>query len=284
MRDSDVRLWFHVIVWVTCGQRPVVAKLQSLAYRQFTGRDLLESLTEEERLDALREEMTRHRVLLVLDDVWDEDVQRHFNLLPTGEDNVHGSRVLLSTRVRGLLEGPSVAAIEVGLPSNQEATQILLKAAEMRPDLPAPREAVRICELCGRLPLALNLAGSLIKQLGIGRNWAGVPALIQDELKEGESVSEDVAATLAIRASVNAISGSAREVGNIKLLFNIFGLIPEDTIAPLDVLLLLFNAVSGTTTTLLHIRKWIKALLDHSLIIGHVDKPQVRAFTCTSPC
>ena len=38
-----------------------------------------------------------------------------------------------------------------------------------------------------RLPLALNLAGSLIKQLGIGRDWAGVPALIQDELKEGES-------------------------------------------------------------------------------------------------
>ena len=89
--------------------------------------------------------------MLVLDDIWDLHVQRHFNLLPTGEDNVHGSRVLLSTRVRGLLEGPSVAAIEVGLPSNQEATQILLKAAEMRADLPPPREAAKICELCGRL-------------------------------------------------------------------------------------------------------------------------------------
>ena len=44
-----MRLWFHVIVWVTCGQRPVVAKLQSLAYRQFTGRDLPETLTEDKK-------------------------------------------------------------------------------------------------------------------------------------------------------------------------------------------------------------------------------------------
>lgn len=59
-----------------------------------------------------------------------------------------------------------------------------------------------------RLPLALALAGRLVDNLGLAENgadWAGVPALIRDELQEGESVNSQLSATIAIRASVAAI-------------------------------------------------------------------------------
>lgn len=85
-----------------------------------------------------------------------------------------------------------------------------------------------------------------------------MPDLLKTELADGESMSSAISATITIRASVSAIAGSESEVANVKSLFRLFGLVPEDTIAPLEVLHLLFEALTGTKTTLLHIRKWIK--------------------------
>lgn len=213
----------------------------------------------------------------MLDDLWNEEDERHFNFLPPIDSADNGSRLLISTRVRGLLKPDrpgGVSAIEVGLPSPSEAIRIVMNAAEMG-DQTAPVEASQIVEICGRLPLALRLAGRLIVSLGLGSAWAGVPDLLKTELADGESMSLEISATITIRASVAAISGSESEVANVKNLFRLFGLVPEDTIAPLEVLQLLFEAVTGRKTTVLHIRKWIKILLDRCLILGHVDRPQL---------
>ena len=119
----------------------------------------------------------------------------------------------------------------------------------------------------------------MIQSLGLGgragSSWDGVPALLQSELADGESMNSAISATITIRASVAAIAGSAREVANVKALFRLFGLVPEDTIASLEVLQVLFEAVTGAKTTVLHVRKWIKVLLDRCLVLGHVDRPQV---------
>lgn len=279
-RAPVVRLWFDRIVWVTLGQTPIISKLQSLAYQQLTGSDLKDSLTVAEKEAAMTAAMESDRILLVLDDLWNGEDEDHFNFLPAvgaGSDDCTGSRVLISTRVRGLLKPDrpgGVAAVEVGLPSVPEAVRIVLNAADMG-GRAAPTEAVEIADICGRLPLALRLAGRLISSLGLGQDWRGVPDLLKTELAEGESMSAEISATITIRASVAAIAGSPSEVANVKNLFRLFGLIPEDTIAPLDVLLLLFEAVAGTKTTVLHIRKWIKILLDRCLVLGHVDRPQL---------
>ena len=63
----------------------------------------------------------------------------------------------------------------------------------------------------------------------------------------------------ALPALRSTCSGSEKEVKRVKTLFHLFGLVPEDTIAPLEVLLVMFEAVSGTKTTVLHIRKCVCA-------------------------
>eukprot|EP01052_Picozoa_sp_SAG31_P019855 SAG31_NODE_1466_length_8227_cov_10.254675_2_plen_1008_part_00 len=276
-RTEAVRDFFDKICWVTLGQNPIIPKLQSLAHVQLTGSDLADSLTVAEKEDALRKAMEKDRILLVLDDLWNEDDEQHFNFLPPVDDFDNGSRVLISTRVRGLLkpERPGgVNAIEVGLPSVSEAVRIVMNAADMGGQNP-PAEADQVVEICGRLPLALRLAGRLISSLAVAADWQGIPDLLKAELAGGESMSTEIAATITIRASVAAITGSPSEVANVKALFTCFGLIPEDTIAPLEVLLIIFQSVTGVKTTLLKIRKWIKILLDRCLILGHVDRPQL---------
>lgn len=155
-RAAGVRSWFDRIVWVTLGQSPIIPKVQSLAYMQLTGSDLKDSLTIPEKEEALRKAMESDRILLVLDDLWNENDEDHINFLPE-EDN--GSRVLISTRVRGLLRSDrpgGVNAIEVGLPDIQEAIRIVMNAAEVPSSSRAPPEAREVVDICGRLPLALR--------------------------------------------------------------------------------------------------------------------------------
>eukprot|EP01046_Picozoa_sp_COSAG06_P081357 COSAG06_NODE_28523_length_572_cov_4.526427_1_plen_178_part_01 len=79
-----------------------------------------------------------------------------------------------------------------------------------------------------------------------------------------------------IRASLRGLKGSATEQSNVKSLLLLFGLVPEDTHCPLEVLLLMFNAVHADAgTTLMHIRKWLRILINRSLLLGTVDRPSV---------
>ena len=112
-----------------------------------------------------------------------------------------------------------------------------------------------------------------------------------------------------IRSSLAAL-GKSRESDNVRALFSCFALVPEDTIAPLGILAIMFDAVnradsagstndanakipdwatpgfgksvvgqnkstSSGTTSLLLIRKWLKILIDRSLVLGTVDRPQL---------
>eukprot|EP01046_Picozoa_sp_COSAG06_P037122 COSAG06_NODE_4158_length_4512_cov_4.141400_6_plen_104_part_00 len=83
-------------------------------------------------------------------------------------DDTTGSKVLVSSRDRGLLENADV--IDVGLPTEDEAVQILLAVAGLPLDdaaAPAPPQAQEVVKFCDRLPLALSIAGKLIKEFGV---------------------------------------------------------------------------------------------------------------------
>ena len=59
-------------------------------------------------------------------------------------------------------------------------------------------------------------------------------------------------------------------------MLKIFALVPEDTHCPLEVLLLMFSAVhEGTRATIMHIRKWLRVLINRSLILVSIDRPSV---------
>ena len=71
-RDEAVRLHFNIIVWLPLGQAPVLDKLQNLCYMQCTGNEFSSELSSDEKKEALQQALSGKRVLLCLDDLWEE--------------------------------------------------------------------------------------------------------------------------------------------------------------------------------------------------------------------
>ena len=266
VRDADVRDHFDQIIWLPLGQTPVMEKLQASALEQLIGKQMETNLSEEDRCAALRDAFKGKRVLLALDDLWEEEHQTPLNFV----DASCGSRVLISTRIRHLLS--DAFSVEIGKPSVEDSISILMGAAELGDMGDAPAEATEIVELCGRLPLALVMAGKLILELEVGDNWDGITSILRDELRGDEQASSREQAV--IRASLAGLKGSERDTTGARQLFKLFGLVPEDTACPLECLQMMYDAVYETSkaTSVLHIRKWLKMLIDRSLVLGTVDR------------
>jgi hypothetical protein len=123
-------------------------------------------------------------------------------------------------------------------------------------------------------PLALGIAGKLVKgmSLSAGSDWSGVLAVLEQEV--GGSMEEGV-----IASSLREIRGPHR--AGLLALFRCFALVPEDTFAPLDVLRLIFEASQPAgaggpaAPSVLNLRRWLKILLDRSLLLGTVDRPSL---------
>eukprot|EP01047_Picozoa_sp_COSAG01_P057793 COSAG01_NODE_6725_length_3527_cov_1.558051_3_plen_371_part_01 len=270
-RDDVVREHFHAIVWLPLGQTPVIAKVQNLCYMQCVGRELSAELSSEEKKEALQQAMAGKRILLCLDDLWQEEDEAELNFC----DVSSGSKVLISTRVKGLLIGAH--QVEVGLPSPTDCARMLLAAANVDTSAQhdVPNGVREIVGLCGRLPLALGMAGRLAASLGLdlGSDWSVMLDILREELRESHSGGTEEG---MIRASLRGLRGSPTEQKNVKSMLLIFSLVPEDTHCPLEVLLLMFTAVHpGSRATIMHLRKWLRVLIDRSLVLGTIDRPSL---------
>eukprot|EP01046_Picozoa_sp_COSAG06_P074764 COSAG06_NODE_23027_length_704_cov_6.700826_1_plen_234_part_11 len=138
-----------------------------------------------------------------------------------------------------------------------------------------PSGVSEIVDLCGRLPLALGIAGRLAASLGLvgTEDWSGMIGVLKEELRESHSGGAEGG---MIRASLRGLKGSVAEQSNVRSLLLLFGLVPEDTHCPLEVLLLMFTAVHPDAgATLMHIRKWLRILINRSLVLGTVDRPSL---------
>lgn len=184
-----------------------------------------------------------------------------------------GSKILISTRIQGLLAGGH--QVEVGLPSEADSVQMLLAAAGAQDEFVAQPTGVReIVHLCGRLPLALGIAGRLAANLGLSetQDWTGMIDVLKEELRESHSGGAEEG---MIRASLRGLKGSAEEQGKVKSLLKMFALVPEDTQCTLEVILLMFEASTKSTASIMHIRKWLRILINRSLVLGTIDRPSV---------
>ena len=173
----------------------------------------------DERSEKLRQAMAGIKLLLVLDDLWcaalanaartprcfcravldscslplateaplpaagrEEEHESQLSFL----DEAAGGKVLISSRVRGLLTGATV--VDIGLPSEDEAIGMLLAAAGADAAAAVPAEARSVVRLCKCLPLSLSMAGKLVEEIGLDKDWRGIlevlevcyPALPQD--------------------------------------------------------------------------------------------------------
>ncbi|MER5216673.1 BTAD domain-containing putative transcriptional regulator [Streptomyces sp. NPDC002838] len=146
---------------------------------------------EEDLLGLYRTHIARRRVLLILDNAVSEALLRP--LLPPGG----GSAVLITGR-RRLVALEGAAHLDLGVPSETEALDLLARVAgPTRPTL-EPDRAAEIVALCGRLPLAVRVAGA---RLAARPHWtpARLASRLQDERRR---LDELQAGDLEVRASL----------------------------------------------------------------------------------
>ncbi|MEV4434925.1 NB-ARC domain-containing protein [Streptomyces sp. NPDC049585] len=148
----------------------------------------------EEASARLRAVLARRRVLIVLDDA-------------VGEGQIRcvcpalGGSAVLATGRRRLAALPGARHVEVGAFTTGEALAFLARTVGAERVGRAPREAARVAELCGRLPLALRVAGC---RLRARPHWT-LGTLAEEVLGEPRTRLRELSAgDLSVRASVAA--------------------------------------------------------------------------------
>jgi hypothetical protein len=128
---------------------------------------------------------------------------------------------------------------------------------------PVPTEALEVVKLCGRLPLALDIAGKMLRDLGVNSDdWAGLPTLLQQEMQSSTDGDETTLEYRILAASLQAIPLRDRE--NAKRVFSVFALVPEDTYVPPTAFQIILSAVMGEAELVpqLQLRRWLQLLIN----------------------
>jgi tetratricopeptide (TPR) repeat protein len=138
--------------------------------RRFQGGDL-EGIKED-----LARMIVRRNILICLDDVWRvEDVKWFIFETPSYSVPPRDSpyKILITTRIPGLLGNGTVQEIFVRILSEHEAVKLLLSTAGRRPyggrNSAVFNQSKMIVKGCGNSPLGILLVGSMLRQSS--RNW-----------------------------------------------------------------------------------------------------------------
>ena len=145
---------------------------------QLTGEEIPSTTSLPEAQQKLTNACALKNILLVIDDCWESE---HSSTLVFLDDTTN-SKVLISSRVRHVLEGGEI--IDVNHPTVEDGVAMLLGAAEVKLAVgeAPPAEAEKVVEMCNGLPLAIGIAGRLIRELCDDSNdWDGVVKLLQEE-------------------------------------------------------------------------------------------------------
>jgi hypothetical protein len=163
VHDRKIREAFpDGIVWVGLGSVPVVADLVRRVHVDLGGEGAF--ITEHESKAKLKDLLSDKAVLLVLDDAWRRQDIEAFDILGPR------CRALITTRDAGLLTSVGGTQHLVELLTDDEALRLLALAVGMELD-ELPAEARMVIKQCGRLPLAVSLAGGMV---AAGMSWTNL--------------------------------------------------------------------------------------------------------------
>ncbi|QUH03519.1 tetratricopeptide repeat protein [Saccharopolyspora erythraea] len=154
------------------------------------------------------------RLLLLLDDASGAEQVRP--LLPSGP----GSKVLVTSRQRltGLDAGNRISLGPLGLGSAEVLLDRMVGSARSGGEQQAVRELAR---LCGRLPLALRIAGARLQNRPMWTYRDLVARLADDGNRLGELTAEDRSVEAAFRISYQQLPATERRA------FRVLGLAPS---------------------------------------------------------
>lgn len=159
VHDKRVRKFFdNRIIWIKLGQDVTDAKLlrfQAEVYGHLTGENRNFEDTQHGELE-LGKHFQTDRTLLVLDDVWKAEHVKAFGVRPD-------SRLLFTTQQAKIIRVYQAQEQRLDVLGRDEALALLASASGLSlADLPA--EAADVAEACGYLPLALAIAGKMVRE------------------------------------------------------------------------------------------------------------------------
>ncbi|MEU8164688.1 BTAD domain-containing putative transcriptional regulator [Micromonospora parva] len=145
----------------------------------------------EARAATFRSQIAASRVLIVLDDVVDE--RQVYPLLPGSPS----CGVIVTSR-RRLAGIPGSRLVEVSALEQRDAVELLTRMVGSERASAEPREALRLVELCGRLPLALRIAAARL----IARPHWRMAQLTERLEDEGRRLDELAHGGLDVRTNI----------------------------------------------------------------------------------
>ncbi|KAJ3679658.1 hypothetical protein LUZ60_017669 [Juncus effusus] len=162
--NPKVKELFDLRIWLSISQDKHIDVLRKL-YKKVTGISQVPVEEAENYLGELNKSLSNKRYLIVLDDVWSEDV---FHYLNVGFPEVgNGSRVIITTRILNVAPDPT-GVFELPFLNKVESLELLLKNALQTPDplTNCPKElrdvADKLANRCDGLPLAIVVLGRLL--------------------------------------------------------------------------------------------------------------------------
>ena len=250
VRDQEIQQAFpDGIAWLTFGQTPDLWALQQRLLAWITPSSDPPSDLQEGRA-ALDAALKRRRWLIVLDDVWRREHLSAFELADTP------SRILVTTRGYGIAQKSGAATHVVDELTESAARALLAKAIGLA-EADLPPVAKDVIRECGRLPLALALAGATLADAPQDEFlWHDVLKALAEA--DHDQLSREINypyahALAAIQASVDSLP---RDDRTAYLQLAIF---PEDTPIPLAPLEKLW------VTAGLMLRNRVKLFVDRTL-------------------
>jgi disease resistance protein RPM1 len=198
--SQPIRRSFDTHCWVTVSKSFASTELLRVALQGFLVTanepvpDNLQSMTDLQLIDALRNYLRRRRYVIVLDDVW--TVNAWETIKYAFPDCNCGSRIIFTTRLSNLaesIENSSHVYELQALPENEAWTLFCMKAFRGEHKAVCPPELEKmsrnILKKCEGLPLAIVAIGGLLsKKKNEGLEWKKVHDCLATELKSNNDL------------------------------------------------------------------------------------------------
>ncbi|KAH7689007.1 P-loop containing nucleoside triphosphate hydrolase protein [Dioscorea alata] len=173
-RNNAVSNHFHKCIWLTVSQenslmvllRKMLEEVKVIEKEEL---EKLEKMTENDLIEMINDSIRAQRILIVLDDIWQEDVCIQMQGIFRNVNN--SSRVLITTRFVNVAKraDPRSTPYQLQLLNDDESMNLLLKKAFLYEDTDQANWSSELLDIgrhlmrkCGGLPLALVVLGGFL--------------------------------------------------------------------------------------------------------------------------
>ena len=222
-QDQVVRQIFtDGIFWISVGTSPNILQRQSDLAVAFGGEPYVKDIESGKR--QLRELLGEKKVLLILDDVWEIEHCRAFEVI-----GALGGLVV-TTRDSEIITAFDGTKVLLESFSDEQALSLLAQSIGSQREL-LPVEAQQVAQECGNLPLALAISAALVKD-GVSWDWL-LGALKEAELEYLEH--QDRSVFKSLKVSIDKLNEDEKEA------YLRFAVLPDDTPVPCETILNLWQ-------------------------------------------